>query len=303
MSDKDTLVRTFSEKKTIQMDLRRLREQKSQDGHVASFPHIKELTAAIASNKKQVVLKTKTEPKEEVPLAFKSVDEMMSHSTSEITTVLELLDDVSIHSFDNDVSMSISEISDTHTVQCDTTQKKQGDVMFATGNVFSSNARLLQESSAFSSYIEKKIDTSHRGDDQRFVLLRRILSVSAASSNSVDSTDPACFVYQTEDMHPLEILKAFNITTSTHMPVHLSSSVATTPNEIQSSSMDSNWIDSSLRNCQTDKVHFPNSGTVSSLANGYSIYSSGIYSGSTPFFLRRFRGTNKRKHRGELRLF
>jgi len=272
---------SYSSKQNVVLDIRALRESQKAAGEIASFPHVRELKAAIASNEKRVTLTSKSAPKD-VPTSFKNLQEMLSHSTSETKTVLDLKDDISFHSLNNDDnSLSVEEISDTHTILCGAAQKNIGDVMFASGEIFSSNARLLKESSVFSTFMQEKVATKHHGDDARFVLLRRVLAVTPSTENGA-----SCFNYETENVHPLDILKAVDITTSTQVPVHLSSS--SNPKKIarDRSLITNDWIDPSLHNCRTDKKDFPAAATYDT-ADMYAVYE---LASSTPYMCGDFGG-------------
>jgi len=260
---------SYSNKQDVAFDIRALRESQTAAGEIAYFPHVRELKAAIASNEKRVTLTSKSAPKD-VPTSFKNLQEMLSHSTSETKTVLDLKDDISFHSLNyDDNSLSVSEISDMHTILCGAAQKSIGDVMFASGEIFSSNARLLKESSVFSTYMQEKVSTKHHGDDARFVLLRRVLAVTPSAENGA-----SCFNYETENVHPLDILKAVDVTTSTQVPVHLSSSAGPKKIARDRSLITNDWIDSSLHNCKTDTTDFPSSSTSVKydLADMYAVY-------------------------------
>jgi len=241
--------RRFSLSKTASLEFRELREKQKSSGKVASFPHIRQLKAAIATNQKRVTLQTKSENKE-VPSSFKSVDEMISYSSSETTTTLDLLDDVTFHSLDFDQDTIVSKINDEGSVHCGSTKIRRGDIIFATGELFSKNARLLKQSEPLSSFLR---DT-HQDHDQ-FVLLRRVLSVSQDQETS-------CFSYQTENIHPVEILKRFDIQTKTHVPVHLTNAGIKKSDlrklikkshlrKLTDGTMNSSWINPALNDCKT----------------------------------------------------
>jgi len=262
----------FSLSKTVSLDFRELREKQKSSGKVASFPHVRQLKAAIATNQKRVTLQTTSENKE-VPSSFKSVDEMISYSSSETTTILDLLDDVTFHSLDFDQDTIVSKINDEGSVHCGSTKIRRGDIIFATGELFSKNTRLLKQSEPLSSFLRE----THQDHDQ-FVLLRRVLSVSLDQETS-------CFSYQTENIHPVEVLKGFDIQTKTHIPVHLTNAGIKKSNLRKlktDGTMNSAWINPALNDCKTASAYAKPDVKVDDMYMDYRYY-VGVTSGTAYF--------------------